>query len=69
MDLPGYKPNLVGHPSQIKRAARLIEESQRPVILAGHGVIFSEAYDELRELAENGPDSRNHDAPRYKLVS
>ena len=52
VDLPGYKPNLVGHPSQIKRAARLIEESQRPVILAGHGVIFSEAYDELRELAE-----------------
>ena len=52
VDLPGYKPNLEGHPSQIKRAARLIEESERPVILAGHGVIFSEAYDELRELAE-----------------
>ena len=52
VDLPGYKPNLEGHPSQIKRAAKLIEESQRPVILAGHGIIFSEAYDELRELAE-----------------
>ena len=52
VDLPGYKPNLEGHPSQIKRAARLIDESERPVILAGHGVIFSEAFDELRELAE-----------------
>ena len=52
VDLPGYKPNLEGHPAQIKRAARLIGESERPVILAGHGVIFSEAYDELRELAE-----------------
>ena len=52
IDLPGYKPNLEGHPAQIKRAAKLIEESERPVILAGHGVIFSEAFDELRELAE-----------------
>ena len=52
VDLPGYKPNMEGHPSQIKRAAKLIDESQRPVILAGHGVIFSEAFDELRDLAE-----------------
>ena len=52
VDLPGYKPNLDGHPSQIRRAARLVAESQRPVILAGHGVIFSGAYDELKELAE-----------------
>ena len=52
VDLPGYKPNLEGHGSQIKRAAKLIEESERPVILAGHGIIFSGAYDELRELAE-----------------
>ena len=52
VDLPGYKPTLEGHPSQIKRAARLIEKSQRPVILAGHGVIFSGAYDELKDLAE-----------------
>ena len=52
VDLPGYKPTMEGHPAQIKRAAALIAESQRPVILAGHGVIFSEAYDELKELAE-----------------
>jgi acetolactate synthase-1/2/3 large subunit len=52
VDLPGYKPNLEGHPSQIKRAAKLIDGSRRPVILAGHGVIFSGAFDELRELAE-----------------
>ena len=52
IDLPGYKPNLEGHPSQIKRAAQLIEEAQRPIILAGHGILFSEACDELRELAE-----------------
>ena len=52
VDLVGYKPRVEGHVAQIKRAAKLIEESKRPVILAGHGVIFSGAYDEVRELAE-----------------
>ena len=52
VDLAGYKPRVEGHVAQIKRAAKLIAESKRPVILAGHGVIFSGAYDELRELAE-----------------
>jgi acetolactate synthase-1/2/3 large subunit len=52
VDLPGYKPNMEGHPAQIRRAARLIAQSNRPVILAGHGIIFSNAFDELRELAE-----------------
>ena len=52
VDLAGYKPKVDGHMAQIKRAAKLIAESKRPVILAGHGVIFSGAYDEVRELAE-----------------
>lgn len=52
VDLPGYKPTLQGHPAQIKKAAKVINEAQRPVIIAGHGVIISGAYDELRQLAE-----------------
>ena len=52
MALPGYKPNLKGHGGMVKRAAELINSAQRPVIMAGHGVIISRAYDELRELAE-----------------
>lgn len=52
IDLPGYKPSLGGHASQIKKAVKLISQSQRPVILAGHGIIFSGAYAELKELAE-----------------
>ena len=52
VDLPGYKPTLEGHPNQIRKAARLIKEAQRPVILAGHGVVISRAYEELKELAE-----------------
>ncbi|MBI4216998.1 MAG: biosynthetic-type acetolactate synthase large subunit [Chloroflexi bacterium] len=52
INLPGYKPTYQGHPTQIKKAAKLINEAQRPVILAGHGIILSGAYDELKELAE-----------------
>jgi acetolactate synthase I/II/III large subunit len=33
-------------------AARLIGRAERPLIMAGHGVILSDAYGELRELAE-----------------
>ena len=52
VDLPGYKPTLDGHPAQIQKAAKLISEAQRPVILAGHGVTISRAYQETQELAE-----------------
>ncbi len=52
IDLPGYKPTLEGNPAQIKRAARLIAQAQRPVIISGHGVTISGAFQEIRELAE-----------------
>lgn len=52
VDLPGYKFRLVGHPSQIKRAARLTNGAERPLIIAGRGVIISKASAELKELAE-----------------
>ena len=50
--LPGYKPTLKGHPAQIRKAVKLVNEAQKPVILAGRGVIISGAYDELKQLAE-----------------
>ncbi len=52
VDLPGYRPKLFGHPTQIKKAAELINGAQRPLIIAGRGVIISKAFAELRELAE-----------------
>ena len=52
VDLPGYKPTLQGHPTQIKKAAQLIAQAERPLIIAGRGVIISGAYTELKELAE-----------------
>ncbi|MCH8849886.1 MAG: biosynthetic-type acetolactate synthase large subunit [Chloroflexi bacterium] len=52
VNIPGYHPATKGDPVQIKKAAQLIGESKRPLILAGHGVVISRAYDELLELAE-----------------
>ncbi len=36
----------------MKEAAKALVEAKRPVIYAGHGVHWAEAYDELKELAE-----------------
>ena len=52
VDLPGYKPTLQGHPAQIKKTAKLINEAQRPLIIAGRGVIISRAFTELKQLVE-----------------
>jgi acetolactate synthase-1/2/3 large subunit len=52
LNLPGYKPTLQGHPAQIKKAAKMINEAKHPIIIAGRGVNVSEAYDELKYLAE-----------------
>ena len=52
LDLPGFKPTLDGHARQIRLFAEEIAKAERPVILAGHGVLISDATDELRELAE-----------------
>lgn len=47
----GYNPTYTGHTGQIKRAAKAINESKRPVIYAGGGIIISGANKELTELA------------------
>jgi acetolactate synthase I/II/III large subunit len=51
-DLPGYHPVTRPHARQVREAARLISESQRPVLYVGGGVIKARAAAELRELAE-----------------
>ncbi|HVC33910.1 MAG TPA: biosynthetic-type acetolactate synthase large subunit [Chloroflexota bacterium] len=48
----GFRPTMHGNARQIRQAAELIGQSQRPLLLAGHGVIISKAYDELKALAE-----------------
>ncbi len=49
---PGYKPNIIPNKVQTKKAAETLANAERPVILAGGGVISSGATDELRNLAE-----------------
>ena len=50
--LPGFRPNMEGHGRQLKLAATELARAKRPVILAGHGVLHAEAWDELRAFAE-----------------
>ena len=52
VDISSYKVNLKGHPAQIQKAAAMINGAQKPLIIAGRGVIISEASPELKELAE-----------------
>ncbi|MCH7734677.1 MAG: biosynthetic-type acetolactate synthase large subunit [Chloroflexi bacterium] len=52
MDLPGYNPPGEADTGDIDAAVELIDQSERPVILAGHGVLISHASEELREFAE-----------------
>src|SRR4030043_278764 len=48
----GYKPTTNPHPLQIRKAAELLAEAEKPVILAGGGVITSNASSELLQGAE-----------------
>jgi len=48
----GYRPDLSPDQDEYEQALKLIAESKRPVILAGHGVLVSEAMHELLEFAE-----------------
>jgi acetolactate synthase-1/2/3 large subunit len=50
--MPGYHPPGPGDPDLVRKAAELINDAQRPVILAGHGVTMSGAMDALRAFAE-----------------
>lgn len=52
VSLPGYHPPTVADEDQVSAAVSLIEQAERPVILAGHGVRISRAWEELRRFAE-----------------
>lgn len=46
-----YRP--AGDPRSVSRAADLLEEAERPVIVPGGGTMLAEAWDEVQELAEH----------------
>jgi len=55
VEIRGYNPTYEGHPGQIKRAAKAISESKKPILYVGGGAITSGASEEVRELAiKNG---------------
>jgi acetolactate synthase-1/2/3 large subunit len=52
IQIRGYKPTANPHPLQIRKAAELLAEAEKPVILAGGGVITANASTELLQVAE-----------------
>jgi acetolactate synthase-1/2/3 large subunit len=50
--LPGYRPDLRPLSKELQKAVELIHAAERPVILAGHGVLLSGAMAELLEFAQ-----------------
>ncbi len=52
LTLRGYKPTMFGNIRQVRAAAQLINQSHRPLIIAGRGILLSNACEELRSFAE-----------------
>jgi len=50
--MPGYRPDLSPLPADLQRAVELIQSAKRPVILAGRGVLMSNAMREVLAFAE-----------------
>jgi acetolactate synthase-1/2/3 large subunit len=51
VSMPGYRPPEHAPKADLQKAVALIEKAQRPVILAGHGILMSNAMEELQMLA------------------
>ena len=52
VQLSGYRPDMRPLPSELQRAVEMVQAAKRPVILAGRGVLLSNAMREVREFAE-----------------
>lgn len=52
VNIRGYKPTIEGHIGQIKKAMKLLQNSKRPLICAGGGVILADAKGALKDFIE-----------------
>jgi len=52
VEIRGYNPTCFGHPGQIKKAAKFISQSKKPIMYVGGGIITSGAHRQLKALAE-----------------
>jgi acetolactate synthase I/II/III large subunit len=50
--LPGYRPKYSLDSDVLERAVALIDHAERPVILAGHGIVRADASKDLRDFVE-----------------
>ncbi len=50
--LPGYRPEHEPLPADLEEAVRMIEAAEKPLILAGHGIIEGDATAQLLKLVE-----------------
>lgn len=50
--LPGYQPTTKPNPLQIVKLADAIGKAKKPLVLAGAGVLFARATDELKQFVE-----------------
>ncbi|MBF0624612.1 MAG: biosynthetic-type acetolactate synthase large subunit [Magnetococcales bacterium] len=57
VDIPSYKPTIAGHTGQIRKAVKLLQKAQRPMIYSGGGAVLGNAAPELTQLtrALNAP--------------
>ncbi len=52
LDLPGYRPVTRPHVKQMREAARLIGQAERPVLYVGGGAVKAKAHEALAELVK-----------------
>ncbi|CAM3251999.1 acetolactate synthase large subunit [Filibacter tadaridae] len=52
VNLPGYQPTTTPNFLQIQKAAQVIAQAKKPLILAGAGILHAGAMDELKEFVE-----------------
>ncbi len=52
LNLPGYQPNTKPNYLQIQKAVQLLNTAEKPLVLAGAGVLFADAREQLTEFIE-----------------
>ena len=51
VEIPSYNPAIRATRDEIQKVAEMIEESKRPIVYSGGGIVSGEASEELREFA------------------
>lgn len=52
VDIPGYKPNVQGHPVQVTKALNALSKAKKPILCCGGGVVLAGAREEMTAFAK-----------------